>query len=226
MIGKLIVIEGVDSSGKATQTEKIYKRLDVERYSVKKVEFPNYNNESSALVKMYLNGDFGNTPEAVSPYIASVFYTVDRYVSFKKEWEDFYKEGGIVIADRYTTSNIIHQASKIQNQSCKDEFSNWLWDFEFDKFRLPIPDAVIFLDMPPEYGKKLMENRHNKYTGMNEKDIHEKSYSYIVDCYNNSCKIAEKYNWIKISCVENNEIKSVEKIHEEIYSVLKKRNII
>lgn len=220
MKGILIIIEGSDSSGKATQAEKIYRRLLDENYKVMKVDFPNYKSDSSALVKMYLNGEFGSNAGDVNPYIASSFYAVDRFASFKKEWEQFYLDGGIIIADRYTTSNMIHQAAKIQDDTLKREYLDWLWDFEFVKFGLPVPDCVFFLDMPPEYSRKLMENRNNKITGEMQKDIHEKDYEYLRESYNNSIRIAEKYNWNRIECVEGGNIRTIDEIHEMLYGAL------
>lgn len=219
--GKLIVIEGCDGSGKATQTRKLYNRLLDEKYNIKKVEYPNYNSKSSALVKMYLNGDFGKNPEDVSAYVASTFYGVDRFASYKTQWKKFYEEGGIVLSDRYTTSNMIHQASKIQDIGEKDKFLKWLWDFEFNIFKLPVPDCVIFLDMPPKYSEDLMKGRSNKFTGNTKKDIHESNYKYLVNSYNNAVYVADKYKWNKIPCVESNRINTVDKIHENIYNLIK-----
>lgn len=219
--GKVIVIEGCDGSGKATQTNKLYERLLKEGYKVKKVEYPNYDSNSSALVKMYLNGEFGDDPEDVNPYVASTFYAVDRFASYKTGWKKFYDEGGIIIADRYTTANMVHQASKIRNLEEKEKFLTWLWEFEFKTFGLPVPDCVFFLDMPPEYSRRLMEERNNKITGDKDKDIHEKDYNYLVHSYNNSCEISERYNWNKIRCVRNEKIKSIEEIHNEIYKEIK-----
>lgn len=221
--GKVIVIEGCDGSGKATQTNKLYERLSIEGYKVKKVEYPNYNSDSSALVKMYLKGEFGSDPEDVNPYVASTFYAVDRFASYKTDWKKFYDDGGIIIADRYTTANMVHQASKITNLEEKSDFLNWLWEFEFKIFGLPLPDCVFFLDMPPEYSRKLMEERANKITGDKDKDIHEKDYDYLVHSYNNSCEISEKYNWYTIRCVIDENIKSIEDIHDEIYKEIKER---
>ncbi len=220
--GSLIVVEGCDGSGKATQTEKLYRKLLEEKYKVKKIEYPNYESDSSALVKMYLNGDFGNRPEDVNPYVSSTFYAVDRFASYKTQWKDFYEDGGIIIADRYTTANMVHQASKIKNEDEKVKFLNWLWDFEFRIFGLPIPDCVIFLDMPPEYSKKLMEERANKITGDQNKDIHEKDYEYLVNSYNNSCYVAEKYKWHRVKCVESGNIKTIEGINQEIFNLIEK----
>ena len=220
--GKLIVLEACDGSGKATQTKKLYDRLIKEGYRTIKIEYPNYNSQSSALIKMYLNGEFGDKAEDVNPYAASTFYAVDRYASFKKEWEDFYNSGGIILADRYTTSNMVHQAAKINDGKEKHEYLDWLWELEFKLMGLPVPHKVIFLDMPPEYSKQLMMNRKNKFTGEKEKDIHEKDENYLIHSYNNACEIADKYDWHKICCVSNKTIKTIDEIHEEIYNAVTK----
>ncbi|MBV4418845.1 deoxynucleoside kinase [Clostridium tyrobutyricum] len=226
MRGKLIVIEsGSDGSGKATQSQKLFNKLYDENYKVRKIEFPNYKSNSSALVKMYLNGEFGSNPEDVNAYAASTFYAVDRFASYKTEWEEFYKDGGIVIADRYTTSNMVHQASKINDEKKRDEFLEWISDLEYNLYKLPKPDCVIFLDMPPQYSNKLIENRINKFTGNEKKDIHEKNYEYLKKCYNNSLYIANRGNWNKIKCIEDNKIKTVDEIHDIIYSIVKKEVI-
>ncbi|AWI07544.1 dTMP kinase [Clostridium drakei] len=221
--GTVIVVEGCDGSGKATQTQILYEKLLSENYKVKKIEYPNYKSDSSALVKMYLNGDFGSNPEDVNPYVSSTFYAVDRFASYKTEWKDFYESGGIILADRYTTANMIHQASKIKNVQEKDKFLDWLWDFEFRIFGLPVPDCVMFLDMPPEYSRKLMKERANKITGDKHKDIHEKDYEYLEHSYNNSCEIAEKYKWNRVECVKEGNIKSIELISEEVFNIVKKQ---
>lgn len=216
--GKLIIIEsGSDASGKATQTKRLFDRLIDEGHDVKKVEYPNYKSDSSALVKMYLKGDFGKNASDVDPYVASTFFTVDRYASFKTEWEDFYTSGGIIIADRYTTSNMVHQASKM-DVSERDKYLDWLTEYEFNMFKIPKPDCVIFLDVPIEYSTELMKNRKNKITGEEEKDIHELDIDYLTKCYNNSIDIAKKYNWSKIDCVENGKLKSINDIHKEVYN--------
>ncbi|MBE3101265.1 MAG: thymidylate kinase [Firmicutes bacterium] len=220
MKGKLIIIEAGDGSGKETQTKKLYKRLQEDQRKVLKVEYPNYASESSALIKMYLKGDFGNRPGDVSPYVASTFYAVDRYASYKKEWESFYNEGGIILADRYTTSNMVHQAAKITNEQEREKYLKWLWDFEFNTFGLPIPDCVIFLDMPPAFSTQLIQNRNNKFTGQQEKDIHEKDSAYLEQAYYSSLWLAEKYSWHRVLCVNDQGIKSIDEIHEEVYHVV------
>ncbi|HCL4480241.1 TPA: thymidylate kinase [Clostridium botulinum] len=218
--GKIIVIEGSDSSGKATQTKKLYNKLLSEGYNVRKITFPNYNSDSSALVKMYLKGDFGDKPEDVNPYVASTFYAVDRFASFKKNWGEFFNNGGIIITDRYTTSNMIHQAVKIQHDK-KDSFLDWILDLEFNMYKLPKPDCVIFLDMPPVISQKLMQNRVNKFTGKKQKDIHERNSDFLDNSYKNALYVADKYNWIKINCAKNGEPKSIEVIHNEIFTKVK-----
>ncbi len=218
MRGKLIVIEGTDGSGKATQSKELLSRLKGEGFNVRKVDYPNYQSQSSALVKMYLSGEFGNRPEDVNAYAASAFYAVDRIASYKRDWEEFYLHGGLVIADRYTTSNMIHQAAKIKDQAEKEAYLNWLWDFEFTKCGLPIPDKVIFLAMPPVVSQELMRGRENK-TGTS-KDIHEQSSDYQAYCFDNACAIANAYHWHKVDCVRQEKIKTIEQIHNEIYQVI------
>ncbi|SCM82087.1 Thymidylate kinase [uncultured Sporomusa sp.] len=218
MRGKLIVIEGTDGSGKATQSGKLAARLAAEGFTVRKVDYPNYQSQSSALVKMYLNGEFGERPEDVNAYAASAFYAVDRIASYKKEWEEFYLNGGIVIADRYTTSNMIHQAAKIKDKAEKDRYLEWLWDFEFTKCGLPVPDKVFFLAMPPAVSRELMRGRENK--AGNTKDIHEQDSDYLSYCFDNACEIAAAFGWHKVDCTDSGQIKTIEQIHEEIYQAL------
>ena len=221
MNGKLIIIEsGSDASGKATQSEELLKKLTADGYNVRKVEYPNYKSESSTLVKMYLRGDFGKNADDVDAYIASTFFTADRYASFKTEWEEFYRSGGIVIADRYTTSNMVHQASKMEIEE-RDKYLDWLEDYEYNLFKIPRPDEVIFLNVPVDYSIKLMENRKNKFTGEEEKDIHESDKSYLRKTYNNSLYIADKYNWKRVECVENEQLRTIEDISNEIYGIVK-----
>lgn len=221
MKGKLIIIEsGADASGKATQTNKLYERLGQEGYKVKKITFPNYDSDSSALVKMYLNGDFGKDPNDVSPYVASTFYAVDRFASYRTEWGQAYNDGWIILADRYTTSNMVHQAAKIKDMEEKDRFLDWLGNFEFEIYKLPVPDCVIFLDMPPSFSRELMKERANKFTGEQKKDIHERNDEYLVESYRNSLYVAKKYNWIKIECVKDGVLKKIDEIQKEVYEAV------
>ena len=216
--GRLFVIEsGTDGSGKATQTKLLYERLIKDGYKVIKVSYPNYESDSSALVKMYLRGEFGKKAEDINPYIASTFYAGDRYASYKIEWEDFYKSGGIVIADRYTTSNMVHQASKMDSDEEKEKFLKWLYDYEYELYGLPIPDEVFFLDVDVDTSEGLIKNRLNKFTNEEEKDIHENDREYLLKTYENSKYVALKYGWNMIDCVVDRELRSIESIHEEIY---------
>jgi len=218
MKGKLIAIEGSDGCGKHTQTEMLYQILK-NRFYIKKVSFPNYKSNSSALVKMYLNGEFGEKPNEVNPYAASMFYAVDRYASYVQEWRTTYENGGIIIADRYTTSNAIHQSVKLKKSEEKEAFLSWLYDLEFNKFQLPVPDLVFFLDVPPDYSYKLIVDRSNK-PGQEGKDIHERDYDYLCQCHQNARAIAQKYGWEKISCVIDGQLKDKKEIHEEIYKIV------
>ena len=170
--GKLITIEAGDGSGKATQTKALYDRLLAEGYQVLKVEYPDYQSESSALVRMYLGGEFGQQAENVSAYGASSFFAVDRYASYLLKWRQAYESGWIILADRYTTSNMVHQAVKLKDPAEREEFLTWLWDFEFGRLQLPVPDRVIYLDMPPEISDRLINSRAAKDSSR-KKDIHE-----------------------------------------------------
>ncbi len=221
-MSKLIVIEGVDSSGKATQSEILYKNLLEMGADVKKVSFPNYESPSSSIVKMYLNGDFGTDANSVNPYTASTFFALDRYASVNGEWKSIFSGNGIVVADRYTTSNMVHQASKIDNPDEKDAFLDWLYDFEYNKLSLPRPDAVIFLDMPVKYAQELMRNRKNKIDGSEIKDIHESDMEYLNKSYNNAVSVAEKYGWHRISCVKDGAVRTIEDISREIFETVNK----
>jgi len=222
MKGKLIVIEGTDSSGKATQSQKLFEALRLENENTRKVAYPNYDSPSSSLVKMYLGGEFGESPDDVNGYAASLFYAVDRYASYTKEWKEFYENGGWIVADRYTTANMVHQASKISEGKERKDFMEWLSDLEFVKLGLPVPDCVVFLDMPPEVSERLMKDRNNKITGEKEKDIHEKDKNYLSKSYENAIEVAKDRGWIVIPCAEKGEAKGIDDIFSEILDAVKK----
>lgn len=221
-MGKLFVIDGTDGSGKQTQFNKLRERLEKEGVNLKVVSFPNYDSESSSLVKMYLSGAFGTNAQEVSPYIASTFYAADRYATFKTGYEEFYKNGGIILADRYTTANMVHQAGKIKDKAERKKFLDWLWDFEFNLYGLPVPTKSFFLNMPTEYAMKLMQDRENKFTHESKKDIHESDKNHLIDAYNAACELASEYDWHEVKCVKDDKIRSIEDIHEEIYQEIKK----
>ena len=218
---KLVVIEGVDASGKQTQTEKLFEKIKSTGTKVEKIEFPNYSSPTSSLVKMYLGGEFGTNAQDVNPYMASAFIAADRVGSIKGVWKEKLFSADVVIADRYVTSNMIHQASKIEDSAEKNLFLDWVYDFEYNKLELPVPDLVIFLDMPVEYARILMENRRNKINDSSEKDIHESDTNHLVKSYDNAVSVAEKYGWHRISCVKDGNIRSIDDISNEIYEVYK-----
>lgn len=221
-MGKLFVIDGTDGSGKQTQLQKLKERLDEEKIDYRVVSFPNYDSKTSTLVKMYLSGEFGKNAKEISPYIASTFYAADRYATFQTEYKEYYENGGIILADRYTTSNMVHQAGKIKDKKERDKFLKWLWDFEFNLYGLPIPTKVFFLNMPVEKSLELIANRENKFTHDTKKDIHESDKEHLLDAYSAACDVAKDYNWHEVICVKDNEIRTIEEIHEEIYNVIKK----
>ena len=221
-MGKLFVIDGTDGSGKQTQFKKLQERLDKEGIEYKTVSFPNYDDPSSSIVKMYLSGEFGQNAKDVSPYIASTFYAADRYATYKRFFEEYYNDGGIILADRYTTASMVHQAGKISDKEEREKFLDWLWDFEFNLYELPVPTKSFFLNMPPDYAMKLMENRENKFTHGQAKDIHERDKNHIIDAYNAACDLATKYDWCEVQCVKEDKIRTIEDIHEEIYEEIKK----
>ena len=213
-MGKLIVIEGTDGSGKSTQFKKLTQRLLDEGHEFQKLVFPQYQEESSALIRMYLGGEFGSKPADVNAYAASAFYAVDRYASYKKVWGEYYEQGGLIVSDRYTTSNAVHQASKEPKEK-QGEFLGWLYEFEYDRLGLPRPDLTIYLDVPTAYTEQMMRSREAA-TGTHA-DIHEQDMDYLATCRETGRAAAEFYNWTVIQCVENGEMRSIGDIHEEIY---------
>ncbi len=197
----LIVIEGLDGSGKATQTSLLYEALS-EQYEVRKISFPDYDEPSSALVKLYLSGAFGEDPNAVNPYAASSFYAVDRYASYKKFWENDYLSGKVILADRYTTSNMIYQAEKVAFAE-REAFIRWIREFEYGKLGLPKPDLVLYLDMPPEISQKLISGRYKGDEA--RKDIHERNLTFLKKCRENALFAAKADSWKIIRCYEGED---------------------
>ncbi len=212
-MGKLIVIEGLDGSGKSTQLELLPAALEKKGINCRTVSFPDYESDSSALIKMYLNGQFGDKPTDVNAYAASAFYAVDRFASYKTNWGDFYNNGGTVIAGRYVTSNAVHQTSKLDKSQWKD-FLDWLYDFEYNKISIPAPNKVIFLDMPTEVSQKLLRNRYEGDDS--KKDIHEKDKAYLDRCREAALFTAQYSGWSIINCGENGQPRSVRDIAEDI----------
>lgn len=213
-MGKLIVIEGTDGSGKSTQFRLLTKRLEEENRRFQKLVFPQYSEPSSALIRMYLGGEFGSKPTDVNAYAASTFYSVDRYASYKKVWGQWYEDGGLVISDRYTTSNAVHQASK-EPEARREAFLNWLYDFEYRKLGLPKPDLVIYLDVPTDFTEQMLRRRETETH--THADIHEQDMAYLATCRRMGRAAAAHYGWTVIQCVCDGAMRSIADIHEEIY---------
>ena len=213
--GRLIIIEAGDGSGKATQTKALYEHLQRDGYRVRRVEFPDYAADSSMLVRMYLRGDFGEQADSVNAYAASTFFAVDRYASYRMKWQADYEEGAIILADRYTTSNMVHQAVKLQDAAERDAFLSWLWDFEFVKLGLPVPDRVVFLNMDPDVADKLINKRGQ------QKDIHERDKEYLHRCHAAYELLAERYGWARVQCSNAGEPRPVDDIHADVYAAIK-----
>ncbi len=218
--GRLIIIEGGDGSGKATQSLKLVERLKLEGYDALRITFPNYESPSSSLIKMYLGGEFGDSPEAVNPYVASTFYTVDRFASYTTGWKTAYEQGAIIIADRYTTSNLVHQGAKIEDPDARMAYFKWLQEFEYNLFGLPKPDAVVFLDVPPLISRQWMSDRANKIDGSDQKDIHERDQNHLDKAYQTALELCALERWIRVSAVAFGSLLDVEQIHQRIWEAI------
>lgn len=217
-MGKLIVIEGTDGSGKSTQFQKMSEHLEKDGVAFKHIVFPRYSEESSALIRMYLGGQFGDKPSDVNAYAASSFYAVDRYASYKMDWGKWYQDGGVVLSDRYTTSNAVHQASKEEGQARQD-YLRWLYEFEYDKLQLPRPDLTIYLDVPTDFTEKMLRGREEATN--TKADIHEKDMQYLATCRQCGREAAAFYGWKVIQCVKDGKMRSIEDIHNEIYTAVR-----
>lgn len=213
MKGKLIVLEGIDGSGKATQSALLEKSLVHEGYSVKHISFPDYDSPSSSLVKMYLHGDFGKHPDDVNPYAASIFFAVDRFASYRVKWKEFYLHGGIVLADRYTTSNMAHQMTKFSNRTDQKKFLQWLDHMEYEELEIPRPDLVILLDVPVEISEELI---HKRAAAGGSMDIHEKDSEYLKRCHDAYEILQKEYGWDKVSCTREGRLRSEDSIARDV----------
>ena len=213
-MGKLIVIEGTDGSGKSTQSDLLAARLQREGKAFRRLRFPRYQEESSALIRMYLGGAFGEDPAAVNAYAASTFYAVDRYASYMQDWKADYEAGAVFLSDRYTTSNAVHQGSKLP-EDARHAYLRWLQELEYEKMGLPKPDLVICLDMPTELADRLMRKRESDTN--THADIHEKDHEYLARCRSAALDVAKTCGWTVVSCGKDGQLRSIEEIHEEIY---------
>lgn len=216
--GKLIVFEGIDGSGKSTQFELMCRKLDTVGADYKRLVFPQYSEPSSALIRMYLDGEFGSDPGAVNAYAASAFYAVDRYASYLKVWRDYYLSGGAVLADRYITSNAIHQASKLPEDE-QEQFFKWLGEFEYGRMELPEPDVVIYMDitLKAARGNILSRELLKGFTG----DIHEKDGDYLAKCLKAADRASDFYGWHRVNCIESGQMRDPKSIHDEIYGIIR-----
>lgn len=214
-MGKLLVIEGLDGSGKDTQTRLLSEHLTKAGLNNTVISLPHYEDDSSALVKLYLGGAFGSRPGDVNAYAASSFYAVDRYAGYKTRWGGCYENGSVILANRYTTSNACHQMTKLPREQW-DAYLGWLFSYEYDLLGIPKPDGVIFLDMPVDVSQKLLASR---YAGDEaKKDVHERDVAYLAACHEAAAYCAEKLGWITVSCAENGAPKPVDVIAEEVYA--------
>ncbi|MBP1560830.1 MAG: deoxynucleoside kinase [Oscillospiraceae bacterium] len=215
-MGKLIVIDGLDGSGKSTQFDILKETLS-EKYSVKAISFPDYDNPSSSLVKMYLNGELSADASGVNAYAASSFYAVDRYASYKMFWEENYKNGDLIFASRYVSSNAIHQMVKLPENEW-DGYLQWLSDYEYAKLGLPEPNLVIFLDMPTDISQKLLSARYNG--DESRKDIHESDLQYLRACRRSALYAAEKLGWRVVECSDGEKPLAVEEISKKLLNIV------
>ena len=218
MSGKLIVFEGTDGSGKSTQFRLVCEALRARGQEFRTMVFPRYQEESSALVRLYLGGKFGSHPSDVNAYAASTFYAVDRYAGYRQDWGGYYENGGLMVADRYTTSNAVHQASKLPPEE-REEFFRWLADFEYDRLGLPRPDAVLWMDMPVE---RSVENlRAREAATHTTADIHEVDTEYLRTCCGAAAQAAEFYGWRRVRCVDGaGQLRTMEDIHREVMEIV------
>ena len=217
---RLIVLDGLDGSGKSTQLERLNGYFSESGIDYKQISFPDYEQPSSSLVRMYLGGEFGGSADAVNAYAASSFYAVDRYASYKKFWQTEYENGTLILAARYTTSNAIHQMVKLPREEW-DTYLTWLEDYEYKLLGLPRPDCVIFLDMPIEVSQRLLSSR---YGGSEEKkDIHERDIAYLQHCRAGALYAAQKLGWTVISCAENGEPLPMDAITDRLVATIQQQ---
>ena len=215
--GKLIVLEGIDGSGKSAQYRRLCARMENSNIDYNHIVFPRYDKDSSALIRMYLSGQFGSRPGDVNPYAATTFYAVDRFASYREDWGKVYESGGLILSDRYTTSNAVHQGSKLP-ESELPEFFQWLYDLEYVKMGLPKPDLVIYLDVDVETSMSRMARRQqNTHTSA---DIHEKDAEYLRRCLETARKAADYYGWIKIDYLKDGRERDVDEKNLEIFRII------
>jgi Thymidylate kinase len=220
MSGKLIVFEGTDGSGKATQARLLCGHLEREGVSFRKIDFPRYGNPFAEPARLYLEGALGRKPGDVNAYAASTLYAVDRYASYKQDWGAFYEAGGLVVADRYTTSNAVHQASKLP-QAERAEFLQWLFDLEYHRLGLPRPEMVVYLDLPVEITEQMMRRRES--ASGTHADIHEQDEAYLKSCREGARQTAQTCGWTVLDCARDGAPRTAEEIHEDVWRLVRGR---
>lgn len=217
MRGKIIVIDGLDGSGKSTQASRVFNALKKETDKLRLISYPDYEDPSSTLVRMYLNGEFSEHPDSVNAYAASSFYAVDRYAGYMRHWKTDYENGALILATRYVSSNAIHQTAKLPFEEWEG-FLNWLTDYEYNKLAIPRPDKIIFLDMPREVADRLLGSRYHGDEA--KRDIHEKDREYLMRCQKTAAYAAKKEGWTVVSCAENGKPFSEEAITQKILNAI------
>lgn len=223
MSGKLIVLEGIDGSGKSTQYRLLLERLKKDNVAFRSTVFPRYGEESSALIRLYLGGAFGEKPSDVNACAAAAFYAVDRFAAYKQDWGEYYESGGLILADRYATSNAVHQGCKVPEDEL-GEFFDWLYDFEYVRLELPKPDLVLYLDVDIETSLARMRSREAETN--TKADIHEKDVSYLENCLRTGRLAAAHYGWKVIPFMENGRERGIREKNDEIYEIIKKAGLI
>ena len=215
--GKLIVLEGIDGSGKSAQYRRLCQRMENDKIAYNHIVFPRYDKESSALIRLYLGGAFGTHPGDVNAYTASAFYAVDRFASYRDDWGRIYEDGGLILSDRYTTSNAVHQGSKLPDAELPAFFS-WLADLEYKKMGLPEPDLVIYLDVDLETSKRRMRRREEKTN--THADIHEMDSEYLARCLHTADMACEYYGWTRIPFMKDGAERDLDEKNAEIYDII------
>ena len=217
--GKLIVLEGIDGSGKSSQYRRLCARMENKNIDYNHIVFPRYDKDSSALIRMYLSGQFGSHPGDVNPYAASTFYAVDRFASYREEWGKIYENGGLILSDRYTTSNAVHQGSKLPEDELPEVF-DWLYDLVYGKMGLPKPDMVIYLDVDVKTALSRMSRRQERTN--TKADIHEQDSEYLERCLIAARKAAGYYGWVKVDYMKDGCERDVDEKNMEIFNIILK----
>ncbi len=223
MSGKLIVLEGIDGSGKSTQYRLLLERLRQDGIDFRSTVFPRYGEESSALIRLYLGGEFGSRPADVNAFAAGTFYAVDRYAAYKQDWGAYYEEGGLILADRYTTSNAVHQGCKVRPEEL-GEFFDWLYDFEYVRLGLPKPDLVLYLDV--DIATSLSRMRSREAATHTQADIHEKDTAYLENCLRTGRLAAAHYGWQVVPFREDGRELEIREKNDRIYALIKKAGLL